>query len=49
MFFFQATEKYAKRIVDVQLKAQYMQDINAISYALIPAAATRLKDLSFLK
>jgi hypothetical protein len=33
----------------VQLKAQYMQDINAISYAWSPAAAIRLKELFFLK
>ena len=47
--FFQATEKYAKKIVDMQLKAQFMQDINAISYAWSPAAAIRLKELFFLK
>lgn len=28
----QATEKYAKKIVDIQLKGQFMQDINATSY-----------------
>ena len=33
---FQGTEKAAKRIFDVNVKAQFMQDINAISYAWSP-------------
>jgi transposase-like protein len=42
-------EKEAKRIVDLQVKSMFMQDINAISCAWIPAIATRLKQLFFTK
>lgn len=45
----QGVEKATKRIVKIQLKAQFMQDIDAISYAWSPAAATALKELFFNK
>ena len=45
----QSTEKYAKKIVDADQKGQFMQDINAISYAWTPEAAVILKNLFFLK
>jgi hypothetical protein len=46
---FQGTEKYAKKIIDVQLRAQFLQDIKAFCYAWSPAAAVKLKSLSFEK
>lgn len=56
MFFFvfrikiqKGTEKHAKRIVNINVKAMYLQDINAISCAWTPAIANRLRELFFLK
>ena len=42
-------EKYAKKITDMELKGQFIQDINALSYAWSPNAATLLRDLFFAK
>jgi hypothetical protein len=42
-------EKQAKRIVDLQVKSMFMQDIKAIFCAWTPAIATRLKQLFFTK
>ena len=42
-------EKYAKKITDVKLKAQFMQDINALFYAWSPDAAKSLHGLFFTK
>ena len=42
-------EKYAKKITDMELKAQLMQDINALSYAWSPDAAKSLQGLFFAK
>jgi hypothetical protein len=47
--FEKGTEKYAKKIIDVQLRAQFLQDIKAISCAWSPVAAVRLKSLFFEK
>ena len=42
-------EKQAKRIVDLNVKNMFMQDIHAISCAWTPGIASRLKQLFFAK
>lgn len=48
-FFQKGIEKQAKRIVDINVKNMFMQDINAISCAWTPGIAARLNELFFAK